>query len=427
MDSYALAIIAVVVVAYSLISKRISTTFITGPIIFVTLGLILGPEGLGWIKMGLDSDLAKLLFEATLVLVLFTDAMAINARALRKEAPIPLRLLGIGLPLTIALGLGLAIAMFSGLSFWEAALVGAILAPTDAALGVAVVSNPRVPQSIRHGLNVESGLNDGIVLPIVMIFIEAADATGGLDPSSNYLLTIVKVIIIAAAVGIATGWLGGKAIDYFSKRGWMDSAGRQLGILAMAAFAYVVATPLGASGFIAAWVAGFTLGLVVRDRYQEMHIFIEGLGGLLTMLSFFLFGGIILGTALGDITWQVVLYAILSLTLIRMVPVAVSMIRSGLKLPSVLYLGWFGPRGLASIIFALIILKEAKLPGSDLIVLIMAITVGLSVLLHGVTAWAGSNLYANWYESHADIHGEMKESKRAPKFRLPRVIHRIDN
>jgi NhaP-type Na+/H+ or K+/H+ antiporter len=419
MNTYWLAILAAFLAAYALVSKRLSTTIFTGPLLFVSFGLLMGPRVLDLIQLQGDPKTVDILLEATLVLVLFSDAMAINAKTWRKEAYIPERLLGMGLPLTIVLGFVAAMLLFGEFNVWEAALVGAILAPTDAALGQAVISNPRVPRSIRQGLNVESGLNDGIVFPLVMLLIAVTLEAEGASTTGNALWFITKTIVFSTLVGIAVGWLGGKLTEYARHRDWLDPTWSQIGVLAFAALSYGLAVPFGGSGFISAWVAGCAFGIVVKEGLEEMSVFPDALGQLLVMLSFFVFGNAVLGPVLGSITWEVVLYAVLSLTLFRMVPVAVAMVRSGTKWPSLLYMGWFGPRGLASIVFAVVIIEEAKLPNVPLIVLIMATTVGMSVVVHGVTAWWGSNRYADWYEGNSDMHATMRESKPVSDF-LPR-------
>ena len=419
MNAYWFAILAALVFAYAVFSSRLSRTFLTGPIIFTALGLLIGPQCLDMVKLSVDPELVKTLLEATLVLVLFTDAMSINAKSWRKQAYIPERLLGIGLPLTIALGFIAALVLFGKLDVWEAALVGAILAPTDAALGLAVISNPRVPLSIRQGLNVESGLNDGIVFPLVMLLIAGtAVATHG-ETGGQAAWFIVKTIVLSGLIGVAVGWLGGKLAAVAGLRKWADPIWLQVGVAALAALAYALAVPFKGSGFISAWVAGFVFGLVAREKVTDLKEFPDALGQILVVLSFFVFGNVILSSALGRMTWQIFVYAAVSLTVVRMVPVALSMISSKTRWPSLLYMGWFGPRGLASIVFAGIIIEEAKLPNAELIVTIMAVTVGMSILLHGLTAWWGSNRYASWYEGHADLHGEMSEGKTVNMF-VPR-------
>jgi NhaP-type Na+/H+ or K+/H+ antiporter len=319
------------------------------------------------------------------------------------------------MPLTIALGVGTAVILFTGLGIWEAALIAAILAPTDASLGQAVISNPRVPQRIRQGLNVESGLNDGVVLPLVLIFLGAAEEAATSGSAGEVLSFIGQEILIAAVVGIGIGWVGAKAILAATHHGWISHMWTQIGGLALAAAAYGLAVPLEGSGFIAAWLTGLTLGVLTRGHVDELAEFSETLGSALTALSFLVFGALLLGPAVGDLTWQVGLYAVLSLTLIRLVPVAIAMVGSGLGRPSVLYLGWFGPRGLASIIFAGIVIEDADLPGAPTIITVVMVTVGLSVFAHGATSWFGSEAYGDWYHKTERADPGIPEATEGPE------------
>ena len=416
--SFWLFAVAGIFVVYALFSRRLSTTAITGPMVFVTAGLIIGTDGLDILDKP-NPEAVTTLLEITLAIVLFSDANAINSTAWRTEAFVPGRLLLIGMPLTIALGVGAAVILFTGLGIWEAALIAAILAPTDASLGQAVISNPRVPQRIRQGLNVESGLNDGVVLPLVLIFLGAAEESATTGSVGDVLSFIGQEVLIAAIVGISIGWVGAKAILAATHRGWISSMWTQLGGLALAAAAYGLAAPLDGSGFIAAWLTGLTLGALTRGEVEDLTEFSETFGSALTMLSFLIFGALLLGPAVGDLTWEVALYAVLSLTLIRMVPVALAMIGSGLGRQSVLYLGWFGPRGLASIIFAGIVIEDADLPGAPTIITVVMVTVGLSVFVHGATSWFGSESYGDWYHTTERADPGIPEAAERPQSPLP--------
>ena len=407
--------VAGVFVVYALFSRRLSTTAITGPMVFVTVGLIVGSPGLDILETTPDSEAVTTLLEITLAVVLFSDANAINSTAWRKEAFVPGRLLLVGMPLTIVFGLAVAVALFTDLGIWEAALIAAILAPTDASLGQAVISNPRVPQRIRQGLNVESGLNDGVVLPLVLIFLGAAEESATSGSVGDVLSFIGQEVLIAAVIGISVGWLGAKAILASTRRGWISKMWTQIGGLALAAAAYGLAVPLDGSGFIAAWLTGLTLGALTRGDVDELTEFSETLGSALTSLSFLVFGALLLGPAIGDLTWQVALYAVGSLTLIRMIPVALAMVGSGLGRPSVLYLGWFGPRGLASIIFAGIVIEDADLPGASTIITVVMVTVGISVFAHGVTSWYGSEAYGKWYHKTERADPDIPEAAGGPE------------
>jgi len=388
------------------VSRRLVSTPFTGPIVFVGLGLLIGPSGLGVLTSYDNQHVYTTVFEATLVLVLFTDAMAVSRGSWRSEVALPTRLLGIGLPLTIVLGWVIAAVAFHELSIWEAAIVGAILAPTDAALGQAVVSNPRVPELIRQALNVESGLNDGIVLPVLIVFIGLAEHS---SEGTMFVVVFLKALVLAAAIGTAVGWLGARAVVALSRRGWIGPQWQQIFVLALAALSYGLASPAGGSGFIAAWAAGCAMGFGLRNRLPEIRELPENLASLLTMVSFLLFGAIYAGPALGDLTWGIALYGLLSLTVVRFGPVAVATARTGLAGPTVAYLGWFGPRGLASIIFADLIL-EHSLPQVGLIRTIVNVTVVASVVAHGATAWEGSERYASWYERRIEADPSMPEA-----------------
>jgi len=406
-ETTGLIVLAGLVFLFAVFSKRLARTAITGPMLFVTAGLLLGPVGLDVVAADISDVTVQMLFELTLALVLFTDATEVSLRTLREEVPLAGRLLGIGMPLTMVLGGGVATVMFTDLSFWEGMLVGVILAPTDAALGQAVVSNRRVPERIRQALNVESGLNDGLALPIfaLVLAIAQAEYTAGSGTIVKMVVDLGAAIAIGGAVGAFAGWL----MRYASEHGWVGRTWRSIAPAAIALLCFGLADFTGASGFLAAFVGGVLFGFFTRKALPDIVVFSDGAAHLLTMLSFFVFGAMILAPRLGDLTWSVAVYAVASLTLIRLVPVAISMLGSNLEWESVVYLGWFGPRGLASIVFASIVFLEADLPGTELIILLMAATVGLSVYLHGATAWHGSNAYSDWAQRMGDEMEDMTE------------------
>jgi NhaP-type Na+/H+ or K+/H+ antiporter len=418
-SAYALAVIAGTYAIYGLVERRLRATPISAPMVFVAFGLLIGPSGLGLLHSTETGHLSTITFEATLVLVLFTDAMAVNRGAWRSEIALPSRLLGIGLPLTIVAGWCVAAVLFGGLSFWEAGIVGAILAPTDAALGLAVVSNPRVPEVVRQALNVESGLNDGIVLPILLVFVGLAEHS---SDHTMFVVVFLKAVVYAAVVGAVVGWGGARAVLWCAKRGWVDTQWQQILVVAFAALAYGLATPLGGSGFIAAWVGGCAMGFGLRDRLPDIRQFPEDLASLLTTASFLFFGALYVGPALGSMTFVVALYAVISLTVVRMVPVGVASLGTGLARPTVAYLGWFGPRGLASIVFADLIVAHA-LPGVPLIRTIVNVTVVASVLAHGASARAGSDRYADWFERRVEGDPAIPEAGRVGHLAARHRIH----
>jgi NhaP-type Na+/H+ or K+/H+ antiporter len=396
----AIVYIAISLVAFALIERRLAKTPITGPMVFVALGLLAGANGLGIITGDAVQtvDVVNIVFQGTLALLLFTGAAPLHFSSWKRDADVPSRLLGIGLPLTIGLGTIFAALLFTDLSIWEAAIIGAITAPTDAALGQAVISNPRVPERIRQALDIESGLNDGISFPFLLIFIGLA----GPDQGPGLIETFAVAIGVAVLVGVVVGGGGGSLMVRATDAGTMGPAWSGIAVIGLAATAFVLSDAGGGSGFIAAFVGGLTYGEVTRGKIKSNELLAANLGLGLTQVSFLFFGALVLEPALGDVTWQVVVMAVLSLTIARIGPVAVSMIGMKLNRVTILYMGWFGPRGLATIVFAALVVTDADLPGAHLINVVATFTVGLSVLLHGVTAYPGSQAYANWYESRKD-------------------------
>ena len=397
---WALAILALALIAVATVSKRIAGTPITPAILFVSFGLLVGPEAIDGIDLSSTSSTVRALAEATLALVLFSDASRIDLGKLRRDISVPVRLLGVGLPLTIALGALAAGVVFDALSFWEAVIVAVVLAPTDAALGQAVVTEPRVPGRIRQSLNVESGLNDGICVPLLFAAVAAADVESHISEGRSGAELLLEEIGYGVVGGVAAGILVAAVVVYAGRRDLIEGTWRQVIPAAGAALAYGIAAALGGSGFIAAFVAGIVFRAGIRRDPEDISRLTEEVGGVLNGVTFILFGAILLGPALGELTWELALYAVLSLTVIRMVPVAIAMLGSHAQLPTLGFLGWFGPRGLASIVFAVILIEESQLPHEDLMVLAIYLTVGLSVFAHGLTAAPLADRYARWFERH---------------------------
>ncbi len=385
-----LFVLAVAVFGFALVSERLSMSPITAPMVFTTIGLIVGPAGLDWFDLELGSEAVTILVEATLVLVLFTDAVRIDLRALRRESWLPTRLLGVGLPLTVLAGTGVALVVLGDLSIGEAALLAAVLAPTDAALGQAVVSDRRLPVRLRQGLNVESGLNDGIALPLVTVLIAVVGAELGDTGTTGWVRFAAEQVGYGVTAGIVIGAIGAVAIRRAAGADAIEGVFRQLATIAVAAGAYAGASLIDGNGFMAAFVAGLVFGRLAGPACLDVQDFTQDEGELLTVITFVVFGAALAGPVLDEITWQMGVYAVLSLTVVRMVPVLVAMAGTGTILETRLFAGWFGPRGLASILFALLVAEELSGPGVDVVFTTVITTVLLSVYAHGVTAspWA---------------------------------------
>ncbi len=396
------AVVAAFILGFGSISGLIQRTVLTPPMFFVAIGLILGGGWLDLIHLDVEGEFVTTLAELTLVLILFTDASRIDLKLLRRDHTIPVRLLSIGLPLTMILGALLAIGILPSLSIWEAVVLAVILAPTDAALGQAVVSSPRVPVRIRQALNVESGLNDGIALPILLFFISlAAVSSSAISADPAYWIQFAAFqIILGPIAGVVVAYVGGSLIFWAENKGWVDEAFQRLVALGLALLAFALAELIGGNGFIAAFCAGMTLGNKFRSVCGRLYEFAEAEGQLLTLLTFMLYGAIMLVPALVDVTWWIVLYAILSLTIVRLLPVAISLLGQQLQPQTFLFLGWFGPRGIASILYCLLVLERAELVGRDVMYSTIMTTVLFSIIAHGLTAVPG----ANWYGAHAEAN-----------------------
>ena len=381
-----LAILAAFVFLYSLISGGLEKTPFNGAVVFTAFGFIFGPLGLGVLDLEVDAEGLSTLAELTLALVLFTDAANANLRELKRSFHIPQKLLLIGLPLTILLGFGAGVLVFDGLTLVEIAIIATMLAPTDAALGKAVVTNEAVPTNIREGLNVESGLNDGICVPILFIFLALATSVGAEGGTSMLALKLVaQAIGIGVAVGAGLTFLGVRLLTRFADRGWVTETWQQLPVPALAVTCFAVAQWLGGSGFIACFVGGMLFGGLEKQRKHKLMLAAEGTGDTLALITWVVFGAAVVGQSIGSFSWEVVLYAVLSLTVVRMLPVFLVLTGMKLRADEKLFMGWFGPRGLASIVFAVIVLNE-HLPGGNTISMTVVCTIVLSILGHGLSA-----------------------------------------
>ena len=389
-----IAVFVVLVFVYSLVSQRLGRTVITAPMLFTAAGAatILLPEVAR--ELVLDREVLLLVAELGLVMLLFSGASRIRPSFLRVGASLPIRLLGTGMPLTIVVGAVCAIGVL-GLSWAEAGILATILAPTDAGLGEVIVNSERVPQRIRESLNVEAGLNDGLCVPFLMLFIALAVAEEHTGPAGVVLARFLgEQLGYGTVIGLGIGLVGGWLLGLAHRMGWMAPPLGQLGVVALPLLCVIAAEETGASMFIAAFVAGFAVQFGFTEAGRRSVEFTEEWGQLFNYFVFFFFGTAVAGVW-GHFTPAVLLYAVLSLTIVRMAPVALALWGTRLSRATVLFMGWFGPRGLASIVLGLVyVLREAELAGHSTIRLAVMATVLLSIYAHGLTAQPGINVYA---------------------------------
>jgi len=400
MGQWTLAAVAGSVLCFAAISRRLESSIVSAAMFFVSAGLVLGTDGLKWIDLPVDSHVMRLLAEIALSLLLFADASRIDLLAMRREYVLPARLLGIGLPLTILVGWALAAVVFGSLSWTEALILAVILAPTDAALGESVVTDSRLPSRIRQSLNVESGLNDGICVPLLFIALASAAAEDGSSSVAHSVKLVAEEIGYGVVGGAAAGAAAALLLMLAVRRRLISESWFQIVPVGAAGLAYGLAAPLGGSGFIAAFVAGFVFGALVRETGGESTHLIYEVGELASGLTFLVFGASIVAPVLSNVTWAAVGYAILSLTVARMLPVALSMIGMHPRAPTIAFVGWFGPRGLASIVFVVLTVEGSNLPHANTIVLAVVTTIVMSVYAHGISARPLTDRYVGWWSKH---------------------------
>jgi len=382
-----LALLAAGVLLYGLISKRLNAGVITLPLAFAAFGFAVGQGGFALVEIKPGHGVVHWLAELTLVLILFSDAARLDLRALVRERATVLRLLLVGLPLVILLGAGLAFLLFPAISLPAAFLLAAILAPTDAALGQAVITSEEVPQETRQMLTAESGLNDGLALPAVVVFAVWAGAPGtDLSGPGAIAQFAAMQVILGPAVGAAVAFVGGRLVDRAIRAGRVADSFQGIAMLAIAILAFTAAESLGGNGFLAAFTGGVVVGCTVRHHCAKLIDFIEEEGQILTLFTFLLFGAAMLPETVAAMGPSVLLYAAGSLLVVRVLAVALSLTGSGIDGQTKLFLGWFGPRGLASILFTLLILQAYPVPESAAIEACVMLSVGLSILLHSISA-----------------------------------------
>lgn len=381
-----MASVAGLVFFYSLIAKRVDNSLISGPMIFTAVGFLCGSWGLGIFGEHTSSHDLRLLADLTLALVLFSDAANANLAVLKKHVQVPLRMLLAGLPMIILLGFAAAVFIFESLTLYEAAILATMLAATDAALGKAVVTDKKIPAEIREGLNAESGFNDGLCVPILLLLIALSlNQAGGEQQEISAMLLVAEELGIGLIVGLGFAFIGAHLLRYAQNNGGLSEVWTQTSVAALAISSFAVAQHIHGSGYIASFSGGLLFGYLAKDNTHKLVMGAEVASEVLALSTWVLFGAVVIVGLLDYMTWNVFIYALLSLTVIRMLPIYISFIGSNIDLKSRLFMGWFGPRGLASLVFVIIVL-DTEIAGAKMIALVVITTVFLSLILHAITA-----------------------------------------
>ncbi len=406
----ALITIAVILILYGAVSKPLDTRGVTSAMIFTAAGVCVGTSALKLVDISIESSAAERFCELALVFLLFSDSTRIDLGSLRRHLGWPSRLLLIGLPLTILAGLGVGVLVFPGLALVGAFLLSTMVCSTDAALGQRVVSDTSVPGRVRQALDVESGLNDGLGVPFFLVAVDLTLARLSSGITAAVVRNMAEQIGWGLVAGVGAGTLAGLLLRVADDRAWLEGQWQQILPIVAALLAYLVALRLGGSGFIAAFTGGMTFGYFSRRHGLRVTVLNEDVGAILAGATWVGFGALAVGMLMPHVTWQIAAYAALSLTLVRMVPVAIAMLGTGARLPTVAFMGWFGPRGLASIVFALIALDEG-IPDAQVLLTTVMMIILLSVFLHGLSSVPLVTVYSRWYAAHSEQHPDTSEAK----------------
>jgi sodium/hydrogen antiporter len=392
-----IALTALLILVYGLFSKASEKSIVSAPMVFVTMGFLGSLLGSDDLRAGINAPWVKIVAEVTLVLVLLVDASTLDLRSLIKDRRLPMRLLFIGLPITMIMGLLLAIPLFPGQDIWLLALMALVLSPTDAALGLAVVTSELVPVKIRQTINVESGLNDGIALPPILVCLAVLSGEGDAAGHSGWYywsLFTLKQFVFGPLIGGLVGWIGGIFVELASRRKWMNHTFQRLASLSIAILAFYLAEQAHGNGFIGAFFAGMLLGTRTEEIRARIHEFGEAESQALILFIFLLLGMILVPFSIEYWDFATVAYALLSLTAIRLLPVAVALLGTGLSWGTIWFIAWFGPRGIASVLYLLMVIIQIGPKGHEQIIAVITLTVLLSIFVHGITAVPFTKLLA---------------------------------
>lgn len=382
METQLILLISVLILVAAIASERLKKSVVTPPMLFVCIGYLFN----GLLDMPSESTVVRLTVELTLIMILFTDGQKICSKEVWKTLPITGRLLGIGMPLSVLFGAFVGYALFPEWGIWQGALLAAVLTPTDAALCHVALHHKEIPREARESLTIESGLNDGLILPVILFLIVCNSLAEGQEYWSFWIKYFIQQVAVALAIGVGVGRIGSEIIHWTTQKKTMNHIFQHLSALSFALLSFSLAESLGGNGLIAAFVAGITFGKCLCIGNKDVTEFTEAQSELLALLSFTLFGAIMVPVALDMLNWQIVVYALLALTIIRMAAVGISLIGMGFPLHRTLFYGWMGPRGMASLLFGLIVLETHSIPFREEIFQVVSLTVLMSIFVHGISS-----------------------------------------
>ena len=396
MDNTTIFTLTVMVLCYAVISALVKRWYVAPALIFVLCGMALGPFGIGAIDVGNNVDNFLLPAELALTLILFNQASALDLSAVVRRGGITFRLLVIGIPLSLGLGTLTGALLIPIMPLWEAVAMAAIVAPAEVALIAALLEDRRIPEPVRHALSTESGFYDGFALTTMLAALAVSDeqeeAHGGFGDLAWFL---ARTEVMSVVVGLILGAIGGVVITWSRRRGWMSDTWAQLSMLTGALLCFEIGGQLDGSGLVAAFAGGLGFAFVAKrsGRRPDTHVS-DAVAHLLELAIFAMFGAYAVVEAWRAVGWQVVVFAFVALFGVRLIAVLVALIRSDLPARDRLFIGWFGPRGLGTIVLGLIMIEQTVPQREYWIMQTVGVTVSLSLLVHSLTVWPGINWLA---------------------------------
>ena len=389
----ALVVIMAILLAWALVAGRLARWSITAPLTMVVAGVALTAGSNPVFRFDLETASSERVVEVVLAILLFVDATETPGGIAGREPKLTARLIGIALPLTLAAAIGVGFLLLPGAGFWLLAVLATVVVPTDLAPAAALIRDRRVPARLRELLNVESGLNDGLVAPVFLFCLAAAKAHDSRGVAAHALLEAVPAVLISIGVGASIGFVGGKLLSRSWTHHWTQPTALRLGVAALPLMTYGLALVLHGNGFVAAFVAGVVFAAASRDLPEYALYLTEDIGMLLSLVVWFIFGAVINQVVAMGVSWRVVCYAFLVVTVARIIPVTLSLLGSTVSRRDALFIGWLGPRGLATIVFGLLALIDLTGTDADLVEDVMVATVVLSIVLHGLSYGPLAALY----------------------------------
>jgi NhaP-type Na+/H+ or K+/H+ antiporter len=395
-------VMTILVLSYAVVSGLVKRWYIAPALIFAGFGMALGPFGFGVIDAATDTESFTILAQLALTVILFNQAAMLDLRSVVRRGHVTFRLLVIGIPLSIVLGTVVALLAMPVMPLWEAVCLAAIVAPTEVALIDALLEDRRIPQQVRHALSAESGCYDGLALAAMLAALALASEAAKPDPG-RWAWFAVRTEVVSVVVGVGIGVIGGLVIARSRRRGWMSDTWAQLATLALALVCFEVGERLHGSGFVAAFAGGLAYSMMVRRAESDIPTQVsDAAGQLLELMVFAMFGGYAVFVGWRDAGWRVILFAVLALIVVRLVAVSVALVGTDLPARSRLFIGWFGPRGIGTLVLGLLMIERGEIQQADVITQATVVAITVSLVVHSLTTPLGVRL---WPDQPADNRG----------------------